>query len=257
MKSQPDATQETSSAAELRHALTGESTADKPRIDSWQSVEDFDRPLAQMETVFWEPADTTSLRELIREQSLCSGKSVLEIGCGTGLLSLCALKYGASAAVATDINPAALACATFNAGELGLADRLEVRQVPLDQPAAFSVIGPNERFDLILSNPPWEDQQPDRIDDYALYDPGFGLMQSLLAGLVDHLEPGGRVYLAYGHRRAIEAILRLAPEHGLQVQVLDDREVSSLPDNFLPGMLLELTPATILGGVTNQHQASE
>ena len=34
-------------------------------------------------------------------------------------------------------------------------------------------------------------------------------------------------------------------KRGFGVKVLDDRDLDSLPDNFLPGMLLEIRPATV------------
>ena len=50
-------------------------------VESWQQVDDFKRELVLFESVFWEPADTISLRKLIRETSLAKGKTVFEIGC--------------------------------------------------------------------------------------------------------------------------------------------------------------------------------
>ncbi len=212
------------------------------RINGWKRVEDLPRSIAVFETVFWEPADTESLRELIRSTSLARGKSILEIGTGSGLISLCCLQAGATRVVATDVNPAAVANARYNARRLDLDDRLEVRQVSLDNAAAYAVIKDSERFDLIISNPPWEDQTPASIDQYALYDPHFELLRTLLDGLRDRLRPGGRALLAYGCREAIDTLYRLAEEHDLRVRILDERNLEDLPEVFLPGMLLEVTP---------------
>jgi predicted RNA methylase len=213
-------------------------------VQAWRRVEDFPCAIAQFQTVFWEPRDTESLRELIRESASLKGRSVLEIGTGTGLLSLCCLKAGAARVVATDVNPSAIANLVYNAEILGIADRLETRLVPLDRAGAFAVIGDGERFDLILSNPPWEDGSPGRIDDYALYDRNFALLHSLLKGLDAHLTPGGRALLAYGCVDAIETLEREAGRrHGLAVRRLDPRKLEDLPAVFLPGMLLEVLPA--------------
>ena len=167
------------------------------RVIAWQYVEDFHQPLAQFETVFWEPRDTESLRLSIRDTQLVRGKSILEIGTGTGLVALCCLQAGADQVVATDVNSAALANARWNAQSLGLADRFDTRFVPLENSSAYTVIDPNERFDLIISNPPWEDQVPNKIDEFALYDAEFKLLGSIVGGASQHLKPGGRVFLAY------------------------------------------------------------
>jgi predicted RNA methylase len=227
-----------------------------PELEAWRGVEDLPFNLAQFQTVFWDPRDTESLRELIRETALVRDKTILEIGAGTGLLSLCCLKAGAARMVATDVNPAAIANTEYNAHMLGLADRLETRLVPLDRAEAYAVIGPAERFDLIISNPPWENRNPGRINDYALYDEGFRLMRSLLAGLAAHLKPGGRALLAYGCVDAIQTLQRLAPEFDLAVRTHDDRNLNDLSEVFLPGMLLEVVPvppAANPGGVSEQE----
>jgi release factor glutamine methyltransferase len=211
-------------------------------IKSWQRVEDLPRSLAVFETVFWEPEDTHSLRKMLSNRASVRGKRVLEIGTGTGLLSLCCLRAGAAKVVATDINPAAVANAVYNARLLGLSDRLEVRQVPLDRPQAFSVIGQSEHFDLIITNPPWENDRPESIDKYAYFDLDFQLLNSLLEELEDHLRPGGTALVAYGSCDAICTLQRLAPQFGLQTKVWDRRSLQELPSVFLPGMLIEIVP---------------
>jgi methylase of polypeptide subunit release factors len=198
--------------------------------------------VAQFRTVFWEPADTESLRKLIRETNLVKDKHVLEIGTGTGLIALCCLKRGAAKVVATDINPHAVANAQYNARRFPVTSVLETRLVGEEDPSAFAVIGPEERFDLIISNPPWEDGKPRVVDEYALYDPEFALLESLLAGMKSHLRPGGKALLAYGCVDAIRLLQDRAPVHGLTVRVLDDRALDVLPNVFLPGMLLEVVP---------------
>lgn len=213
-----------------------------PEIARWEQVEELPHELALLKTVFWEPRDTASLRPMLNDSARVKGKTVLEIGTGSGLLAFCCLRGGASRVVATDVNPAALVSALYNAQRLGVADRLELRRVAIDTPEAFSVIGPEERFDLIVSNPPWVDTVPTEIGDYAYFDPHFNLLRSLLAGLRDHLKPGGKALLAYGARSAIETVIRLAPEHSLRVEVLDERDLSTLPEVFLPGMLLSVEP---------------
>ncbi|MHC4398772.1 MAG: 50S ribosomal protein L11 methyltransferase [Planctomycetota bacterium] len=213
-----------------------------PRIREWGEVEDFPKEIAVFETVFWEPRDTASLRAWIRNESAVKGKTVLEIGTGSGLLSLCCLAAGAEKVVATDVNRSAILNAQFNARQLGLSDRLELRLVPLRTPRAFAVFEDSETFDLIISNPPWEDAQPFGIDEYAYYDLDFELAYSLLEGLRRHLNPGGRALLAYGCVSAVRTVQKIAPEYGLEVRVLDDRDLDDLPEVFLPGMLLEVMP---------------
>ena len=199
----------------------------------------------QFESVFWEPDDTTSLRKLISSEAIASGRDVLEIGTGTGLISVLCLLNSARSVVATDINRAAVANASYNAAMLCPSQSLDVRQVDPDNPGAFAVIHDDEQFDLVISNPPWEDGVVGKPADHAFYDPGFRLMDTLLDGLPRHLKPGGRCLLAYGNAQAVRRLIAESEKRGFSVKVLDDRELDALPENFLPGMLLEVRPATV------------
>ena len=67
------------------------------------------------------------------------------------------------------------------------------------------------------------------------------LLKSLLDGLRDHLNPGGRALLAYGAVDGIQHLLRYSEDNGLRVRILDDRKLEDLPAVFVPGMLLEVS----------------
>ena len=71
------------------------------------------------------------------------GKTVLDIGCGSGVLAIAALKLGADAATATDIDPQALRATEDNATRNGVAGRLDVA-------ASDPVI--SARFDVVIAN---------------------------------------------------------------------------------------------------------
>ncbi len=199
----------------------------------------------QFESVFWEPDDTISLRELINNEGIASGREVLEIGTGTGLISVLCLANSAKSVVATDINRAAVANAAYNAAMLCPNQSLDVRQVDAERPDAFAVIQEDEKFDLVISNPPWEDGVVTKPADHAFYDPAFRLMDTLLDGLPKHLKPGGRCLLAYGNKQAIKRLLAESEKRGFAAKVLDERDLDSLPDDFLPGMLLEIRPVVV------------
>jgi ribosomal protein L11 methyltransferase len=61
------------------------------------------------------------------------GKTVLDYGCGSGILAIAALRLGASLAIAVDHDPQALEATRDNAAENEVADRIEV-YAPQDQP---------------------------------------------------------------------------------------------------------------------------
>lgn len=223
------------------------SLGEKHTIRAWHTVAGLPKQMAQFETVFWEPNDTDSLRKWLTSESSVRGASILEIGTGTGLVALHASLSGARHVVATDINPSAVANAKYNAMHLsaeGVEFRLVASQEPaggaMAQPGPFTMLRPDERFDFILSNPPWEDDVVENVAAYALYDTDFVLLDGLLQQSQEYLEPGGQLLLAYGATQAIRRIQETAPAAGWSVELLDDRELDKLPDVFLPAMLLRL-----------------
>jgi len=87
------------------------------------------------------PTTRLCLEWLERELADCA--TVLDFGCGTGVLALAALGLGAGQATAVDNDPQALTAARHNAA----LNRLEAR-IRIAPPAALGA----ERFDLILAN---------------------------------------------------------------------------------------------------------
>ena len=61
-------------------------------------------------------------------------KTVIDFGCGSGILAIAALKLGAKRAIGIDIDPQAILASTNNAEANGVADRLELF-LAKDQPA--------------------------------------------------------------------------------------------------------------------------
>jgi len=114
-----------------------------------------------------------------------AGKLALDLGTGTGVLALLLARAGARV-IATDLEPRAVACARENAAALGLAAAVEVRQADLF---------PGERFDLLVSNPPWVPAEAHSPLDRAVYDPGGRLLDALLAGIPGALRPGGEAWV--------------------------------------------------------------
>lgn len=63
-----------------------------------------------------------------------AGKTVVDFGCGSGILSLAALKLGAKKVIGIDIDPQALQASLANAQRNNVDDRLELF-LPKDQPS--------------------------------------------------------------------------------------------------------------------------
>lgn len=101
------------------------------------------------------------------EAHINPGCSVLDYGCGSGILGIAALRLGAGNVLGIDIDPAALTAAAANAARNQVALRLTPSSAPLD-----------ETFDRVVAN--------------ILTNP----LMLLAPLLVSRLQPGGRLALS-------------------------------------------------------------
>ncbi|MCB2228115.1 MAG: 50S ribosomal protein L11 methyltransferase [Desulfarculaceae bacterium] len=107
--------------------------------------------------------------ERLADKAALPGR-VLDVGCGSGILCLAALKFGAGRAVGIDLDPEAVAACHANAALNHLTHGMEVSLTPLAEI--------EERFPLVLAN----------ITAMEL----CGLAEPLAR----HLEPGGELVLS-------------------------------------------------------------
>lgn len=137
---------ELSIALSLSPVLANDAIADDPR--HWWILSDLDDQLrrgpARSDHVMGVGGAT---RSLISQAPAQPVERSLDLGTGCGIVALHLALRGP--VVATDISERALALARANARLNGLADRIEFRRGDLFAPVA------GDRFDLILSNPPF------------------------------------------------------------------------------------------------------
>ncbi len=95
------------------------------------------------------------------EREMASGQTVLDFGCGSGVLALGALKAGASHATAVDIEPQALDATRANAALNGLESRILIGFPDALGAASFDVILANILAEpLIALAPAFAKRQP-------------------------------------------------------------------------------------------------
>ncbi|OOE91079.1 50S ribosomal protein L11 methyltransferase [Salinivibrio sp. AR640] len=73
-----------------------------------------------------------------------NGKTVIDFGCGSGILAIAAIKLGAERVIGIDIDPQALLASKDNAERNGVADKLHL-YLPKDQPADL-------KADVVVAN---------------------------------------------------------------------------------------------------------
>lgn len=133
----------------------------------------------------------------------------LDVGTGSGAIALSLLTEGPfSSFIGTDSSPQAMELARENIRELRLEDRMEVREGALFEP-----LGPEERFDVIVSNPPYirEDERGTLQPEVKDWEPaqalfagpdGLAVLLPLALGAPCHLRSGGLLGAEVGEGQA-------------------------------------------------------
>ena len=153
------------------------------------------------------PSTRLLLEELV--DRIKGGERVLDVGCGSGVLGLGALRLGASHVVAIDVKPAALEATTRNAGLNGMAARVEATLAPLTEI--------DDAFDVIVANV------------------GRGAVVELAPALVRRLAPSGwlgisgispsQCSLVTGFLRPLREVARRTSEEWAAVVLSTDRRL--------------------------------
>ncbi len=167
-----------------------------------------------------EPRPDTELLVDLALQSLPPKGRILEMGTGTGCIPISILANRSdSTGLATDLEPAALDMAQQNAERHGVNRRLDFAQGDW-----FSAVGAKERFDLILSNPPYiVSAVIDTLSaEVKAFDPmlaldggpdGLAPYRIIAAESAGFIKPDGQVLVEIGYDQG-EAVSELFDRHG-------------------------------------------
>lgn len=162
------------------------------------------------------------------------GGRFADLGCGSGCISLAILAArGDVSGVAVDISDTALSLTQRNAARCSVADRLEVRRGDMLSPEWWRELGTDEKFDAIISNPPYiaraelAELAPELGYEPALAldggDDGLDFYRILISRGVTLLRRGGVMIFECGVGQTA-AIAGLGRGAGLDADVLEDIE---------------------------------
>jgi ribosomal protein L11 methyltransferase len=90
---------------------------------------------------------STKLSMVGLEEAIVPGATVLDVGTGSGILAIAAVKLGASRVDAVDVEPVAVRATVENAERNGVADRIRVAEGSVGAGAPFG-----GAYDLVLAN---------------------------------------------------------------------------------------------------------
>jgi len=186
----------------------------KPRISKTVTTKVLGFSLTVPHSVFHPKFYFTSkfLGEFVQTIPL-AGKKVLDVGCGSGILSLAAAAAGATV-TSIDINPVAVTCTKENARRNNLHGRIRVLQSDLLAELEHDAT----RFDYILTNPPFYLREP-----RSMVERGFsgGTDNSFMRGLASAapavLSPAGTIVVVLSSDIDVKRALEPFEEGGFEV----------------------------------------
>jgi len=150
-----------------------------------------------------------------------AGKAFLEIGCGSGILSLLAFRKGAQV-TAVDVDPKAVKNTSLNF-QRNFKDReAGFRVLESD---VFSALG-QEVFDVIVINPPYYFRKVEMDAQLAWYCGEHGeYFEKLFSGLSRHVHAATQVYMILAENAEIGRIREMATLHGIGFTTADQRRI--------------------------------
>lgn len=155
------------------------------------------------------------------------GLSFLELGCGSGLISIVAAKKGANV-MATDINSTAIDFLRRNA----VLNNVELNILQSD---LFKAI-PKQAFDLVAINPPYYRKTPRTAREHAWNCGENGeYFDELFAQLGNYMHADSRVLMVLFEGCDMEMILEKAVQNGFRLNPLS-RKKNLLEVNYIFGI---------------------
>ncbi len=135
--------------------------------------------------------------------------TLIDVGCGSGVLSFVAARLGAKRVIGCDISEPAVEAARDNAARLGLEDRVEFRTGSLLDPVR------DVRANVLIGD---VSGIPDELAEVTGWFPegraggptGAELPVAMLESIGDTLAPGGRLYLPTGTIQDEQTIIAAA-----------------------------------------------
>ncbi len=162
--------------------------------------------------------DTSLLRTVLRQRGRVAGRSVLDVGSGTGALGIEAFRAGAASLTSIDLSRRSVLASWLNSRLHGVP--ATVRRGDL-----FAPVAPH-RFDLVLANPPYmpaPGRRPPRHRMARCWDAGPDgriLLDRICAGAPSVLSEDGALLLVQSELADEQATLDRLEKAGLVPEVL-------------------------------------
>lgn len=172
---------------------------------------------------------TKFLLNHLRTQNL-AGSRLIEVGCGSGLISIWAAKQNASV-TAVDISSVAVDNTSSNAKRNGV--NLTVLQSDLFKSLQSQV------FDWIVINPPYYAKQPKTEAEFAWYcGENFEYFESLFRQLPLYSDHRTQILMVLTKGCDLESIFKIGATRGIQFNMIREKEVLFDEKDYLFSLMI-------------------
>lgn len=158
----------------------------------------------------WSPAYDWSSAFYIENFPDVTGKSFLEIGCGTGVISVFAGRRGASRVVAVDVNPDAVRNADLN------FEKFRIPNAEAFLSDGFGNI--RGQFDVITWNAPYHGSRPADLLERGCADEDYRDIRAFFRGVRKFLKPEGTVVFGFSESGDLPLIETLILEANFHIK---------------------------------------
>ncbi|MDO8627858.1 MAG: methyltransferase [Candidatus Diapherotrites archaeon] len=158
----------------------------------------------------YEPSEDSFL--LANSLPKISGKTVLDLGCGTGIQGINASQKGAKSILSVDVNKKALENVLENCKNLGIKN-ISVRESNL-----FEQI--REKFDIIVFNPPYLPSEEIEVPELDGGKDGIELTEKFISQAGKHLNSKGICFLLVSSLNDFSKVEKLINQAGFKFEIL-------------------------------------
>ena len=163
--------------------------------------------------------------DFIKLLGLLEGKRILDMGTGSGVVSVFAASGGAEC-ISADINPMAVRSARENAAVNGFADKVTAVESDL-----FEALNPNDLFDLIFFNPPYYKGNPHNNFERAFKGgENLEVITRFLNDAKKFLKHNGVIYFIVSSDMDIQAFFKMIESAGYTHKIV--KEIKKFFETF-------------------------
>lgn len=158
----------------------------------------------------WSPAYDWSSLFYVENMPKVDGREILEIGCGTGVISVFAGRAGARRIIATDVNVHAVENARLN------FERFGVKQAEAIISDGFTNV--RGKFDVVTWNAPYHGSKPADILERGCADEDYHDIRAFFRDVSAYLKPGGTVVFGFSESGNLPLIESLIAKNGFRIK---------------------------------------